>query len=186
MLGNRAYDPLWAVAQDADITIGIHEGTGGMPSAAADRFTENRAAAHMASHTVEVMLAALSIIWEGVCERFPQARFAFLECGGGWMPSWVERMERHFDDKEFRKSCSLSMRPLEYFKRQCFVSFEPVESSISYAIEYLGADSLLWATDYPHPDGFFPGAARMVLDLTPEKARKDVLAGGAKRCYNLT
>ena len=186
MLGDPHYDPLWAVAQDLDMTIGVHEGTGGMPSAAADRFKNNRAAQHMASHTVEVMLAALSVIWEGTCERFPTLRFAFLEAGGGWMPAWVERMERHFDDNEFRKSCNLQLRPLEYFKRQCFVSFEPVESSIAYAAEYLGPNSMLWATDYPHPDGFFPGAPAMILEHTPEGARRGVLAGGARRCYNLS
>jgi uncharacterized protein len=185
MLGNSAYDRLWAVAQDRDITIGIHEGTGGMASAVGDRFKGNLGAEHIASHTIEMMLASLSLIWDGACERFPNVRFAFLEASGGWMAPWIDRMERHFDDPEFRKYSSLKLRPLEYFKRQCFVSFEPVESSIGYAAEYLGADSLLWASDYPHPDGFFPGGPAMVLERTPESARPGVLAGGAMRCYGL-
>ena len=84
MLGHRDYDVFWAEAQELDFAIGIHEGTGGMPAAGADRF-EELAPRHIVSHTVEMMLASLSIIWDGVCERFPKLRIAFLESGGGWI-----------------------------------------------------------------------------------------------------
>jgi predicted TIM-barrel fold metal-dependent hydrolase len=46
----------------------------------------------------------------------------------------------------------------------------------------------MWATDYPHPDGFFPGAPKMVQDkikgLSPE-AKRQVMAGGAMAFYGL-
>jgi len=42
----------------------------------------------------------------------------------------------------------------EYFKRQCWISFEPVEGSLSALADYIGPEKILWATDYPHPDGF--------------------------------
>ena len=84
MLGHRDYDVFWAAAQDLDFSIGIHEGTGGMPAVGVDRF-ESFGARHMVSHTMEMMLAALSVIWGGVCERFPKVRVGFMESGGGWM-----------------------------------------------------------------------------------------------------
>jgi predicted TIM-barrel fold metal-dependent hydrolase len=46
----------------------------------------------------------------------------------------------------------------------------------------------LWATDYPHPDGFFPGAPKMVAGLIKNlapAARHEVMAGGAMRFYGL-
>ncbi|MCZ6876354.1 MAG: amidohydrolase family protein, partial [bacterium] len=69
MLDHPAYDPLWAEAQELDLCIGIHEGTGGgMPQVGVERFA-GRGAKHIISHTMEMMLAAMSVIWGGVCDR---------------------------------------------------------------------------------------------------------------------
>jgi len=95
----------------------------------------------------------------GVCERYPKLRFGFLESGGGWMTPWLDRMDRHYNDKGFLNDSHLKLAPSEYFQRQCWISFEPVEGSLSHLVDYLGANKILWATDYPHPDGFFPGSA---------------------------
>jgi hypothetical protein len=49
-------------------------------------------------------------------------------------------------------------------------------------------NKILWATDYPHSDGFFPGAPKMILDplegVSPE-TRHGVVAGGAMGFYGL-
>jgi len=185
MLSHPAYDPFWAAAQELDCAIGVHEGTGGMPAAGVDRF-EGRGAKHIVSHTVEMMLASLSVIWGGVCERFPTLRFAFLESGGGWIAPWLDRMDRHFDDHGVFNDSPLRLRPSEYFQRQCWISFEPVEGSLRYLAEYLGPHKILWATDYPHPDGFFPGAPAMIAEKLPEKFRRQVLAESALQFYKLT
>ena len=64
----------------------------------------------------------------------------------------VIHLERvHFDDKSQFNEHTLKMRPSEYFERQCWISFEPVETSLAYAAERLGPHKILWATDYPHP-----------------------------------
>ena len=68
----------------------------------------------------------MSMIWGGVCERHPKLRVGFLESGGGWIAPWLDRMDRHFDDKGFNDS-GLKMRPSELFQRNCWISFEPVE-----------------------------------------------------------
>lgn len=184
MLGDAAYDPFWTVAQDLDFPIGVHEGTGGMPAAGVERFL-GMGAKHIVSHTVEMMLASLSIIWGGVCERFPQMRFAFLESGGGWIAPWLDRMDRHFDDQGVFNDSTLRMRPSDYFKRQCWIAFEPVEGSLSVLAEYLGPKKILWATDYPHPDGFFPGAPTMIAEKLPANIRRQVLAESAIEFYKL-
>ena len=91
-----------------------------------DRFEDDRAARHMISHTMEMMLAALSVIWGGVVDRHPRLRVAFLESGGGWIAPWLDRMDRHFDDQGFNESAPKT-RPTEFFQRNCWISFEPVE-----------------------------------------------------------
>src|SRR5207244_4191242 len=96
-------------------------------------------------------------------------------------------LRRHFDDQGFNDS-GLSMRPSDLFKRNCWISFEPVEGSLSVLADYIGPHKILWATDYPHPDGFFPGAPKLIADrreLSPETKRQ-ILAGGAKGFYRLS
>ena len=96
-------------------------------------------------------------------------------------------MDRHFDDQGFNDS-GLKTRPSELFRRNCWISFEPVEGSIKVLADYIGPQKILWATDYPHPDGFFPGAPQMMLDRlagTSAETKHGVKAGGAMRFYRL-
>ncbi len=178
-------DPIWQAAQELDFAIGIHSGSeSGQQTIGFDRFTKGFAVRHLIAHTMEMEAAATSLIMCGVCDRFPKLRIAFLESGGGWMAGWLDRMDRHFDDKGMNDTW-LTTRPSEIFRRQCFISFEPVEGSLKYLAEYIGSDNILWATDYPHADGF-PDAANMIkrMGLSP-KTLANVLAGGAKRYYNI-
>jgi uncharacterized protein len=183
-----AYDALWSAAEDLDFSIGIHEGgNSGMPTVGIDRF-EGRGARHITSHTMEMMLACMSMIWGGVCERHPKIRIAFLESGGGWIAPWLDRMDRHFDDQGFNDS-GLKTRPSDLFRRNCWISFEPVEGSLKVLAEYIGPHKILWATDYPHRDGFFPGAPQMIKDRTAGASpdvQQQVMAGGAMGFYDLS
>ena len=186
MLHHPDYTPFWNEVEELDFSIGLHEGaSGGMPQVGVDRF-QKRGARHIISHTMEMMLAAMSVIWEGVCDRHPKVRVGFLESGGGWIAPWLDRMDRHFDDQGFNDS-GLTMRPSELFQRNCWISFEPVEGSLSVLADYIGPHKILWATDYPHPDGFFPGAPKLIADR-PElsaETKRQILAGGAKGFYGL-
>ncbi|PYM15060.1 MAG: hypothetical protein DMD81_16160 [Candidatus Rokuibacteriota bacterium] len=186
MLDHPDYRPFWEEAQELDFSIGLHEGSsGGMPTVGVDRF-EGRGARHIISHTMEMMLAALSVIWGGVCERFPRVRIAFLESGGGWIAPWLDRMDRHFDDQGFNDS-GLTIRPSELFRRNCWISFEPVEGNLSVLADYIGPHKILWATDYPHADGFFPGAPDLIANRKELSAetKHQILAGGAMGFYKL-
>ena len=96
-------------------------------------------------------------------------------------------MDRHFDDRGFNDTAP-KMRPSELFQRNCWISFEPVENSIAVLADYIGPHKIMWATDYPHQDGFFPGAPDMVRErIRPlsAEAKHGVMAGGALGFYGL-
>jgi len=129
----------------------------------------------------------MSVIWGGVCEKHPKIRIAFLESGGGWIAPWLDRMDRHFDDHGFNDTAP-KMRPSELFRRNCWISFEPVEGSLKVLADYIGPHKIMWATDYPHPDGFFPGAPKMIgkqLAGLSAATRHQVMGGGAMGFYGL-
>jgi predicted TIM-barrel fold metal-dependent hydrolase len=187
LIHDPIYEPFWSAAEELDFSIGFHEGAApGMPQVGVDRFN-GRGAQHIISHTMEMMLAALSMIWGGVCERHPKLRVGFLESGGGWIAPWLDRMDRHFDDQGFNDS-GLKTRPSEIFQRNCWISFEPVEGGLHYLADYIGPHKIMWATDYPHPDGFFPGAPKMIekqLAGLSAETKRQVMAGGAMGFYGL-
>lgn len=169
-LADRAYDALWATCAEAGLAVGVHEGTTlNVPTAGADRFPDFLSQ-HAVSHPLEQMLACVTLVTGGVLERHPALRVVFLESGCGWVPYWLERLDEHHERWGFMLP-SLRTRPSELFRRQCWVSCEGGERTLPATVALVGADRLVWASDYPHPDATFPGAPAALLeraDLAPD------------------
>jgi len=185
-LHNPDNDPVWRIAQELDFSIGLHGGNSDdrMPAWVEDRYTEGYSAKHCTKHTLQMIAAITSFVMSGICERFPKLKVGFLESGGGWVAGWLDRMDRHFEDKGLNDTI-LTAPPSEIFRRQCFISFEPVERTLPLLADYVGRTNILWATDYPHADGFV-NAPQMIRNLGLSPAvLTDVLATGAKRFYGL-
>jgi predicted TIM-barrel fold metal-dependent hydrolase len=91
-----------------------------------------------------------AMIFEGVFERFPRLRYGCLECGIGWVPYFMDRM----DEEQARKgqySPHCVRKPSEYVRSgNIFFAAEVGETALPLAIEHVGADVILWASDYPH------------------------------------
>jgi predicted TIM-barrel fold metal-dependent hydrolase len=117
------------------------------------------------ANPVDVMSSIAYLLAGGVCERFPEAKFIFLEANGGWLVPWLERLDHHC--KKFQwEVTDLSMLPSEYFKRQCWISFDPDEAMLGTTARspLVGADRIIWASDYPHPDAKFPGVTEELAE----------------------
>jgi predicted TIM-barrel fold metal-dependent hydrolase len=61
-----------------------------------------------------------------------------------------------------------------------------VEGSLAHLAECLGPQKILWATDYPYADGFFPGAPAMIAEKLAERDRRKMLAESAIQFYKLS
>jgi predicted TIM-barrel fold metal-dependent hydrolase len=167
-LDDVAYEPVWKALSERQMTLGLHEG--GMPplpQAGSDRLT-NAEQKHICSHPMEQMVAAVSLIYGGVLERFPGLQVAFLEAGCGWVPFWLERMDDHYEKglaRDFGAANDLTMPPSEYFARQCYVSADADEAMLAPVIALLGDERIVFSTDYPHPDSKYPHAVESFLAL---------------------
>ncbi len=182
-----AYDRFWDCAQSLGVAISVHEGISDtLPTLGRDR-VDNVALLHLFEHPFEQMAACASVIMTGVLERFPRLNFAFLESGCEWLPYWLDRMEGHYEQWG-RLFPAMRMTPTEYFQRQCYVSCDPDESYVPSVVENIGDDNLLWATDYPHADGPFPGAVEMTIQMfktMPLESRKKILATNPMKLWNI-
>lgn len=166
-LGDPAYDPLYEAMAATGLVLAVHEGLGlpGGPGSTAgrDRFG-SFAAQHACSHPLEQQMAMLSLVFEGALERHPDLRVAYLESGTGWLPWWLHRLDEHHEWMGGTELAHLSLAPSEYFARQCAISSEADDALVATAIAAVGADHVLWASDYPHPDAVYPGAAGEFID----------------------
>ena len=74
------------------------------------------------------------------------------------------------------------------FARQCMVSFDPDEVALAFTAEHLGADKILWASDYPHPDAKIPGVVDELMDAVkplPEESQRQIVGATARTFYKL-
>ena len=132
--------------------------------------------------------AFTSLFQFGVFDRFPQLRVVVLESGAGWIGYWLDRMDAVYALAAQGARCAvLTEKPSVYFRRQCWISADPDETTLAAIIPLVGEDRFFWASDFPHPDHppeYIPGVTRIVREL-PESARAGFLGANALRAYRL-
>src|SRR6266511_3418525 len=142
-------------------------GARGAPTIGRD-VSETFAVRHAMSHPMEQMAAMASLILEGTLERHPAMRVAFLESGTGWLPYWLARLDGHADWMRDSETAGLSLTPSEYFARQCIISTDPDDPLAAWVVSQVGADHVVWASDFPHPDALYPEAVSSFLKESAE------------------
>lgn len=140
--------PLWEEAQRLDVPISTHGGLS-MPALGLD-FCANFTVAHTLEHPFAQLRQFVSLMFEGVFESFPNLRFGCIECGVGWVPYMMDRM----DEEQERKggySPRCEQKPSEYIRKgNIFFAVEVEESALPLAARVANENALLWASDYPH------------------------------------
>ena len=96
----------------------------------------------------------------GICHRFPDLNFVSVESGVGWIPYALEALDWQW------QNCGVGVEhpeydllPSEYFRRQIYGCFWFERESARAAIQQIGADNVLYETDFPHPTSMSPGPA---------------------------
>src|SRR5215208_4533618 len=175
-LDHPDYFPIYETAAALEMPVCVHEGARTvLPQAGSDRYSEF--GRHVACHPLEQMLASMTYCADGVLERFPTLKVAYLEAGCGWLPYWLERMDEHWHHYSRQRLRTTAQPPSAFFKRQCMISCEAGEELVGSLIEHVGDDYLVLATDWPHPDAVDKFPERTVGDLV----RNTALSDAAKR-----
>jgi predicted TIM-barrel fold metal-dependent hydrolase len=155
------WDPFWAAAQDMDLPINFHIGSGDLTQIGKATVDNGRQAAY-AKITVQLFMdnanGVMDIILGGICHRFPKLKFVSVESGVGWVPFLLEAMDWQWLNSGCREEHpEMDLLPSEYFKRQVYACFWFEQKSAIKAIEAIGADNILYETDFPHPTSMSPG-----------------------------
>jgi hypothetical protein len=181
-------DPFYDAAEELDMPLGIHGAPGiHLPKIGVDRF-DNYIQVHCVSFPFDMMTAMVALVSGGVLDRHSRLRVALLESGVGWVPYLIDRMHEHYEKRGDWIPNGWQREPREYVERgQLYLSCEPGEPMLPAAVEYLGPDFVMYASDYPHWDGDFPNSTKAILGRTDlaDDVRDKVLAGNARRFYGL-
>ncbi len=186
-LGRRKYWKIYEAAVQHDLPIGIHfGGVGGGPITGAgwpSHYIEDHCGM---PQTFQAQI--ISMVCEGIFERFPTLKIVIIEGGFAWVPPMQWRLDRAWE-KLREEVPYLKRPPSEYIDKHFWFTTQPMEEPLNpkYFLQLLdqfdGYNKLMFATDYPHWDFDAPDQA-IPVDLPLEQKRK-IMAENARALYRL-
>lgn len=170
------FDPVWARIAEAGLTVGIHGGDGGMqayvanwePAGAMQAFRATPFGM-TATHERQIGDTMAAFVCHGLYDRFPSLRVATIENGGMWVPHVLRELQITFGKmpQEFARN------PVESFCEHVWVS-PFFEDDLPLLKDLIGADHLLFGSDWPHAEGLADPTAFVhdIPGFSPEERQK--------------
>jgi len=182
---SEVYDPFWARAQELRTPISLHSITG-MGWESQWSFSDRYMRATVLSHEIERSFSVL--IFSGVLDRFPDLRIVSAENNCGWLPYYLQRMDRTFERGRYAAGFKLSLKPSEYFQRQMYCTY--IDDYVGVANRhFIGVDKLMWSSDYPHQASSWPHSQEVVARDFKDASADDrfrITRGNVAKLYGFT
>ena len=184
-LWDPVWEPVWRAADTARLPVHFH--TIGAKradwSALPPRVQRVAFATHITGFQLHMADVLMSVIFAGVLERYPNLKIVIGESGIGWIPYVLDRMDLEWEDQF--KDLDLTMRPSEYWRRQCKATYQSDRIGVAL-LDELGPETIMWGSDFPHPDGVWPDSQEFIakeLGHLPPATRRKVVCENAARLY---
>jgi predicted TIM-barrel fold metal-dependent hydrolase len=185
---HRDWDVLWEAAAETGLPISFHTTGPNIrepnDAAMAKEYDEAFRMVKISLFQVCGSEYLASVIFGGVCERYPDFKFVLGECGITWLPHVLNRMDEEFEDRRAQNK-GLSMTPSEYWARQGYSTYQH-EVGLKEFVPMVGEDRVIWGSDYPHPDGIWPDSRKWIeedLAEVEEEARRKITRDNAGKLY---
>jgi uncharacterized protein len=184
-LWDPQWNPVWEVANEAALPVHFH--TIGERRADFEKLPPELArvehAVHISGFQIYIATTLMSVIFAGVLERYRNVKIVIGESGIGWIPYVLDRMDAEWEDQF--KELTLTMRPSDYWRRQCRATFQSDRIGIKL-LDDLGHDTIMWGSDFPHPDGVWPDSSQFIereLGHLPAEVRYKIVCENAGKLY---
>jgi predicted TIM-barrel fold metal-dependent hydrolase len=180
------WDPLWKALSDTGTVLSIHLGSSGRLSIPA---ADSPPDVMITLQPMNICQAAADLIWSRVLKEYPAIRIALSEGGTGWIPYFLDRLDRTYDMHHAWTLQDFGGRlPSEVFREHfltCFIS-DPVGVANR---ELIGIDNIAWEADYPHSDSMWPTApeelsAVFAANAVPDDHIRKITHENAMRWYS--
>ena len=185
--GHPQYDPIWRAATKHDITVSCHLGRGHhetlpMPPVGFPSYNHD----FMVTYSLLAANQVMSLIFDGVFDRFPTLRIVFIEHAFTWILPLMWRMDAVY---EARKSwVDIKRKPSDYVKEHIKFTTQPLDypedkTELTRALEWMECDKILmYSSDYPHWTFDDP---RWLVKHLPPHAREKVMFRNGIATYRL-
>ena len=193
-LSRPDWEPFFEACQELGMSINFHIGS-------SQREMDFYGKTSWPSHGNETRLALGSanlfmgnarvignLIYAGVAERFPGCKFVSVESGVGWVPFYLDALDYEMHETMPNDAKKLSLLPSEYYQRQFYSCFWFERTGLVGAIAALGAETVLFETDFPHPTCLYPDGRdhiRSSLAQLDDYTRRRVLQDNAAALYRI-
>lgn len=153
-LGDTLFDPFWARVNEAGITVAFHSGDAGYARYAADWGESDEMEAFRYAplrsclSATPIMDTVAALVCHGVFARHPKVRVATIESGSEWVPVLLKKLEKTYGQMPM----AFEEDPVETLRRHVWVS-PYYEDDIAGLRDRIGADHVLFGSDYPHAEG---------------------------------
>jgi predicted TIM-barrel fold metal-dependent hydrolase len=192
-LGQAHWDPLYEVLSDLELPIDIHIGARNFQSdqgGVAWPSLPERAAKPVRSIQTELGNSRFisNICSSDLLIRWPKLKWVSVESGIGWIPYVLERVDYEYRE-EFVGNEPPELPPaLELFQKGVYGTFWFEDAGPIDLIPRIGADNILWETDFPHPTSLYPSpverSEEKLKDLPPDVLRK-IMQDNAAKLYKI-
>ena len=163
------WDPLLAAVQEQGCVLCLHIGGGaGLLNLAPEAPMD-----HWIILPTQIMtLVAQDLLFGPTFQRFPNLKVAFSEAGIGWIPFYLERVDRHVKNQRWLRHDFGDKLPSEIFREHVLACFITDRAGLK-ARHDIGMDIIAWECDYPHTDTTWPESPELVWDELTDAGATD-------------
>ena len=152
--GDTLYDPFWARAAEAGVTVAFHSGDAGYgkyiddwePGGAFEAFKFSALRTITSDRAPFDMFAAL--VCHGVFSRHPDLRCASIEAGSEWVQPLLKKFKKAYSQNPYM----FPSDPIQQFRDHVWVA-PFYEDDIRGLADAIGSERVLFGSDYPHAEG---------------------------------
>ena len=130
----------------------------------------------------DTTLAITRMIFEGFFDRYPNLKL-IASYGGAALPYLVGRFEKG-DEVEIPSRQKMQRKPTDYLRHIYYDSITYNLGALKYLISVVGADRVMFGTDWPHQVHDTKGALANTAALSPAECDA-IRAGNARRVFGL-
>jgi len=148
------WDPVFRACVDHDVAVCLHiGGSFGLVQRPPGAIIDNLI---ILAPQLSAIIAT-DLILAGTFVRFPQLKVALSEGGIGWIPFFLDRLDRHIWNHRWTglRIADVEMTASELWNRNflgCFIT-DPTALRVR---DRIGLDTIAWECDYPHSDSTWP------------------------------
>ena len=186
---SQVYDPVWALAEEADFPLAMHVGTNAFrPRGSGVKGEQRDSIVDYTAAIGTIQRTLVELICRGVASRYPQLKFVVAEFNAGWIAHWLDRVDQGLmREYRFKGEEYSGEAPMDIWQRQFYCTIEDDRAAL-LTREIIGVDNMLWGSDYPHVDSTWPCSQNVLGEMfegIPDEDREKITYANVKALYGL-